>query len=598
MSTKLVQRILVLSALDADWTKRTLASFRLRYGKAQITLIISDTILEHFAGALFIDHFFLYHRARTLLGTVTVLLRELRKQRYDLFALICQDTSRTNHLRNLILFSLLIPCRKRILVGPDLVERDIDLRRRLASFLDTATLLVGVPFVKILTLIVVSACSLCQNAFEVPGSEDEGRKKTRIAILLPILPDASHVFIYREILEMRRQGAQFDLVALEEGDHSLMHPEARALLSQAIFVPRISQNRYLLLYLYFLLRHPIRLRRLLSLYVSQNLGDIFLLLDVNEVLHNSLHPSNGIALAWELKKLRTSYMHIYGSTYPATRSIVASFLLEIPFSLGTFVDFDYDYAFKMFREKVELARFVVASTQFCADRIRSYTSEEAFGKVRVIHFGINQDHARKYLGDVVFRDGGPLRIVAVGRLVEKKGFEYLIRALALLKVRGITARCTIIGGGPEETKLRSLLKDMGLENEVELVGPIPNDQLVARYLKPQNILVAPSVYAKDGERDGIPTVLLEAMVSGVPVISTTVSGVPELVVHGENGLLVPERDERGLADAIEELLQNPGLRERLRAKGREVVLEDFDIRNTAHYLWSLIESEANRSRTE
>ena len=580
--------MLVISSLDTHTTTRVLEQLRLRNRRDHITLLAPPEVSESFAATDSIDRVRTYTRMKSTLSTAATLLGSLRKERFDLFVLLCRDLSKTSHLRNVILFSFLLHCRRRVLLDTTLASRDIEIKSKLGSALDALSF-VGVGVAKILTLVLVSA-SKTLGARDSLDSHDirTNVRERKIAVLLPILPDLSHTFLYREVLAMRNQGAEFDLFALERGDDSIMHPEARALLENAFFVPKISQTRYLLIYLFFLIRHPVRLTKLLSLYKSNNLGDMCLL-DVGE-LHNPLHPIQGLSLAWELRRREISYVHTYGSTYPATRVIVASLLLAVPFSVSTYVDFDFDYSFKMFRCKMDLARFVVATTRFCANRILSYTSEEVSKKVHVIHLGIDRDHCRNFKDKFEIDTEESPCIVAVGRFVEKKGFDYLVKACALLKARGLTTRCVMIGDGPDREKLRSLIEALGIQNEVELSGPVPNDQLI-EFLKPHDIMVAPSVYASNGERDGIPTVLLEAMLCRIPVISTTISGIPELITDGLDGLLVPDRDETALADAIEKLLRDADLRKRFGKNGRQRVLQDFDIKKSASRLWSLIKSQ-------
>ncbi|HLC21309.1 MAG TPA: glycosyltransferase, partial [Candidatus Methylomirabilis sp.] len=184
-------------------------------------------------------------------------------------------------------------------------------------------------------------------------------------------------------------------------------------------------------------------------------------------------------------------------------------------------------------------------------------------------------------------------ILGIGRLVEKKGFRYLLGAAELLKKRGVSFRCILIGEGPERARLGALSEHLNLDGIVEFAGALSNDR-VREYLAPPNLLVAPSVYASDGERDGIPTVLVEAMACGVPVVSTRVSGIPELISNKENGLLVPDRDEVALADAIGRLLTDAALRDRLTEEGRKTVYSRFDIHQSSRKLWSLIEAASGR----
>jgi len=176
----------------------------------------------------------------------------------------------------------------------------------------------------------------------------------------------------------------------------------------------------------------------------------------------------------------------------------------------------------------------------------------------------------------------------VSRLVEKKGLAYLLRACAILKERGEPFRCLIVGDGPERDTLQTMVEQLRLNGNVELTGPMSNES-VRGLMSPDSILVAPSIYGSDGERDGIPTVLVEAMACGMAVVSTCVSGIPELVVNEYNGLLVPERDEVALAGAMQRLLRDSQLRESLGRRGRQRVLSDFNIRDSSRRLWSLIQ---------
>jgi colanic acid/amylovoran biosynthesis glycosyltransferase len=586
-------RFLVFSTVGRYSTGRILDQVKALHKNATIILLTPLELVEEYSGITSVDAMYNYERQSSLFGTGISLIRKLRKERFDSFIILCQHASKTSEILSLIILSLFIPCRERVLLDNNLISRVVSMRSKVFSIFDLALSPMLALFAMLLTYLITAMFHPSYGSIRTSIQLRKSRGE-RVAVLLPILPDLSHIFIYREVLAMQNQLARFDVIALEEGDYGILHPEAKALLRRTTFIHRASRTKYLGLYLYFLFRHPVRLARLISLYTSSRTGGKLLFLEMNQ-LHNPLHPMQGIGLAWELKKRDIAYVHVYGSTYPTTRAIVASFLLDVPFSISTFVDFDYNYSFKMFREKVELARFIIATTRFCADRIRSYSSEEVSKKMHVIHLGIDPGHASAYGSDVEVDSDGPHCFVAVGRFVEKKGFEYLVKAVAKLKQRRLAPRCVIVGDGPSKDSLRTLIRSLNVEDDVELVGPLRNDQLAKSFLKPNNILVAPSVYARDGERDGIPTILLEAMLSGLAVISTTVSGIPELIKNGENGILVPERDENALADAMERLLKGSRFRERLRAKGREVVLENFRIDKSAQSLWSLIRKELKAS---
>ena len=192
----------------------------------------------------------------------------------------------------------------------------------------------------------------------------------------------------------------------------------------------------------------------------------------------------------------------------------------------------------------------------------------------------------------------PLRLLSIGRLVEKKGTEFAIRAVALLRERQISVNYDIVGGGPRAQPLQRLTENLDAVEVIQLLGPRARDEVLA-LLQESDILIAPSVTAADGDKEGIPVVLMEAMATGLPVISTLHSGIPELVEHGVSGLLVPERDVTALRDALVELVRHPELRPTLARAARARVQADFDIETLndqlVRYYRSLIEAEGRLS---
>jgi len=170
-------------------------------------------------------------------------------------------------------------------------------------------------------------------------------------------------------------------------------------------------------------------------------------------------------------------------------------------------------------------------------------------------------------------------ILAVGRLVEKKGFADLVDACARLVDRGVDFRCRIVGKGPLEAALAARIRERGIADRVTLEGPRPRGE-IARLLGESTLLAAPCVIGRDGNRDGLPTVILEAMASGLPVVSTRVTGIPEAVVDGVTGRLVEPGDVAGLADALAAMLADPAACAAMGRAARERVLERFDVRRS------------------
>lgn len=166
-------------------------------------------------------------------------------------------------------------------------------------------------------------------------------------------------------------------------------------------------------------------------------------------------------------------------------------------------------------------------------------------------------------------------IASVGRLVEKKGFDYAIKAVKLLKDRGISIKYHLVGDGPMMNELVDMVRTLGLGNEVELHGSLYGPSVI-ELIRQAGALITPSVIAANGDEEGLPVVLMEAMALGTPVVASSHSGIPELVSHLHTGLLVPEKSVHDLADAVERLMNDRTLCRALRAKGRRAIELDFD----------------------
>jgi glycosyltransferase involved in cell wall biosynthesis len=179
-------------------------------------------------------------------------------------------------------------------------------------------------------------------------------------------------------------------------------------------------------------------------------------------------------------------------------------------------------------------------------------------------------------------------IVSVGRLVAKKGFPDILRALALLKQSGRRFRYAIYGEGPLRAELAALIAELDLAGEVSLPGERPQHELIP-ILRAADIFTLAPFVTDDGDRDGVPNVLVEAMACGVPVVSTRVAGIPELVRHEHNGLLAAPHDVAGLATALGRLIDDASWRAQLGAAARTTVTEQFDLRAAARQIAALFE---------
>lgn len=420
----------------------------------------------------------------------------------------------------------------------------------------------------------------------VPFAREPGRAtavdERPLCVVLPILPDLSHTFVYREVLALLRARPDTRVVCLERG-HGPVHPEAAELLERVEFVPPQGITRRFLTVLGWALRAPRRFGALIRLYRDQPGGSTQDLFGKNP-LRDPRHPGRAFALASHLRRDPPAQLHVYGSTYPANATLGAAMLLGVPFSISSYVDFDFGYDFKMLGEKLRRARFFRVVTAFCAQRLRELEPAAAGARIPVVLLGLDLDRWQ----DEAVPSGAGL-LVSAARLVPKKGLHILPPALAQLRARGIPFRWLIAGDGPERERLQALVSEHGIADAVEFLGPVGNDE-VRRRLLHADAAVLPCVVASDGERDGIPIFLTEAMALGVPVVTTPVSGIPELIEDGVNGLLASPGSAAALAAKLQQLLaDSPGARA-IGQRGRATVQAKLDVRDAANALLAQLDA--------
>jgi glycosyltransferase involved in cell wall biosynthesis len=230
---------------------------------------------------------------------------------------------------------------------------------------------------------------------------------------------------------------------------------------------------------------------------------------------------------------------------------------------------------------VDTARAMVTETDYAASFLRERFPHRA-DRVHRIYNGLDLAE----FGRADFSSKPPL-IIAVGRLIPKKGFGDLLRTCALLAKREVSFRCEIIGEGPLESELQGQIDELCLQNEIELSGAKPQSQL-RRRLAAANVFVLPSVIDPDGGMDNLPTVIMEAMATGLPVVSTNIGGIPEMVIENETGFLVSPGDTAAMADAIQTMISNSASAAKLGYSGYERARTLFSIEKNVRELYSLI----------
>jgi glycosyltransferase involved in cell wall biosynthesis len=389
-----------------------------------------------------------------------------------------------------------------------------------------------------------------------------------------MLPVISETFVVREIAALRRLGLSVKAFSLHPPETGISHPEAPDLHQEVEVLIQPQNPLFWLTHLIFALRFPGRYFRCLGAYV----------LTADEPWQSRRRCLSYFMVApfaaWRLRQASIQHLHAHFANAPASVALMAAALAGISFS---FTAHAYDIFIDKLLLPAKLARaaFVACISQYNRRYLQEHYFEARQGHLEVVRNGL--DTAR--FCPHPHPQGAPPGIIAVGRLVETKGFHVLVEAVARLRDRGQPCQCLIIGEGPEAGRLQNMVNDLGVADRVVLKGKLPPEALLSYYRR-ADVLAMPACI-RNRDADGIPTVLIEAMAMEIPVVATRVSGIPELVVDGETGLLVAPDDAAALAEALARLLRDQDLAWRLARAGRELVVSQYNGETSARQLCGL-----------
>jgi glycosyltransferase involved in cell wall biosynthesis len=415
----------------------------------------------------------------------------------------------------------------------------------------------------------------------------------RVGYILRSYPRLSQTFILNEILALERLGVRVDIFAISDPREPVAHAQVAdvratvhyltaahrraraAILREHALVALASPHRYL-----GTLRYLARHTELGAGYTTSSRHACFL---------------QAVYLAGLLRrKARRSgeaihHLHAHFAHDPALVALLTHRLTGIPYSFTAHARDLYQIPAAGLAERAERARAVVTVCQPNVRYMQAVLPAPLRDRVRLVRNGVDLRTFQPAPRPAAAAER-PL-IVSIGRLVEKKGFPDLLSACRRLKQAGYRFRCEIYGDGPLRAELAATVERLGLADEVLLAGARTQQELLGAYQRADLFALTPFV-AQDGDRDGLPTVLVEAMACGVPVVSTRVVGVPELVTHGRDGLLAEPRDVDGIAACLAALLGDPARRVRLGAAARRTVAERFDLHASARQMAALFEGQA------
>jgi glycosyltransferase involved in cell wall biosynthesis len=393
-----------------------------------------------------------------------------------------------------------------------------------------------------------------------------------IGYILKKFPVLSETFILNELLALEARGARLQVFALERPNDPRFHEDLPKLRARVSYVPDVFEMGRLL-------EHGRRVRKSCRKgyfralrYVLRRPRPTFFWRFLQAAF-----------VANEARRLGLSHLHAHFATRPASVAFLASRISGIPFSFTA-------HAMDIFKShlnpgalshKIQEARFVVTVSDFNKRYLEERTAP-ATGKVFRIYNGIPLG---RFAPNGVSPEP-PFTILCVARLVEKKGIPVLVEACRLLRDRGAAFRCWIVGKGRARPQIEELIARWSLGDHLRLLGPLTQLEVLKRY-RSAHLYVLPCIIGADGNRDGLPVSIVEALACGLPVVTTPVTGIPEVVRDRENGLLVPPGDAGALAAAITDVMSDKSLYETLRAGARPSVESRFDLTRTAEALHQL-----------
>lgn len=409
------------------------------------------------------------------------------------------------------------------------------------------------------------------------------RAPSTIGYLLKGYPRLSETFITNEILLLERLGFRIHIFALRNPNEPRIHDSVQQIQAPVTYIsdyPWRFFESFLDANLQLLRRKPRQYWQAFRWAVKQSIRQ-------RDSATFKRFVQAAFLVQTHLQTVKLDHLHAHFANDPTTVAFFVSWLADVSYSFTGHAKDIYTQDVPLLQTKLKQAQFVATCTQFNHKHLAALT--ESRTPIHRIYHGTNlaQFEVEAESSDAPSESTTPI-ILSVGRLVPKKGFPVLLQALKQLADRGVKFMCFIVGSGPQEAALHKTVEELGLQQHVDLLGKMTQEELVHYYHRANVVALACQVEA-NGDRDGIPNILVEAMATGTPVISTDISGIPELIRHEETGLIVPPSNPTALADGLQRLLEERTLVASLTANAREHIKHYFDMQTNAKQLGKLFE---------
>lgn len=404
-----------------------------------------------------------------------------------------------------------------------------------------------------------------------------------IIYLLAEFPSVSEYFILNEISELELRNVKIHILAIKEKKEYLSIKISNIIL-------RLPQLRYykpysisnLIAHLFYIFHSPKAYFEIIKKIIFSLFSDSKLALKKMKHLHL------GASLAYISRHIKSNHIHAHFASQPASVAAIIAALSSRTYSISAHAH-DIYVNDKMLKEKLEKAAFVITCTKYN----KSYL-DNLFSNVDIYHIyhGIQLSDWPYKLRAIDSHK--PIKILSIGRLVKKKGLHYLIGAIAMLKNK-IDIECLIVGDGTELEHLISYAAYRNVIQQIKFLQSQPQEALVSLYHS-HDIFVLPCIVDDNGDRDGLPNVILEALATGIPVITTGISAISELIINNKNGLIVSPKDEIAIANAIIKLVEDKSLYASIAKEARASLTKNFDICDSTDIIYDIFEKNLGANK--
>ena len=412
--------------------------------------------------------------------------------------------------------------------------------------------------------------------FESAASPQVRRKG--VAYVVKRFPRLSETFILDEIIALEKRGLSIKVISIHPTD-TKVHKHFRRVRAPVFYIPEsVLDDLPQMLWAqgHFFVHYPRRWIRAFGVMLFR---------------HNpraARHWLKAGLVARRLEGTNTGHIHAHFSTSPTAIAMMSSILLGMRYSIACHAKDVYAegrlHSPGFFRNLMRSSFVVVVSDRTKKDILDAWPGLP-HQKIHVVYNGLDLDRFQSRLSEPKSN-----LILSVGRMVEKKGFTYLVQSLSLLRDGDVDFKGEIVGYGSEKKGLNELISSLHLESKVRIIGPLAQDELIMHY-HAASVFCLATLIASNDDRDILPNVIKEAMAVGVPVLTTEVPGMEELVEDGFNGILVPPKDPGAMARGMQELLGDGELRRRLAIAARRRIEERFDRSKNTSSLLTLLEQQ-------